>query len=334
MEKRIWITWEKQRRNRSLSNALNAQLIVLEYQGNRWLRYIILSFKTLRLIINEKPDFIIAQNPSIVLGLLAGITGKLLRIPSVMDAHNAGLFPLEGKSKILNILARYINSLSDIVIVSNENLRIYLEQFGINAVAIPDPIPVIQTKKIYKIRDDRFSVIYICSWSKDEPYNEVIEAANLLGDSYIVYITGKVKVEMEKLAKNLPDNVELTGFLSEEEYDSLLSACDVAMTLTMREDCLVCGAYEGVATGKPLILSDKIALRNYFNSGTVFTENKSTMIANSIIKCRENYELLVHEVEDLKKNKIKHMKEIIKEFNLVLSEAANRISRNKSYHRD
>ena len=318
MGKRLWITWENQRRNKSLSKALGAQLVELEHHGNKGLRYLILSFKTMRLIIREKPDCLIVQNPSIVLALLAGIIGKLLHLYTVIDAHNAGIFPLEGRSRFLNILARNINSLADMVIVSNENLQKHLKKDGIYAVAVPDPIPTLQPRQEHEIHHDRFAVVFICTWSADEPYKEVIKAAEHLDESFIVYVTGNVKRARRDILNNLPNNIKLTGYLSEEDYESLLGSCDVAMALTTRDDCLLCGAYEGVAAGKPLILSDKPALKDYFNSGAVFTENKSAMIANSIIECREKYGMLSREIALFKENNVKRMQGLVQDVDAIL----------------
>lgn len=301
-----------------MSKALGAQLVELEHRGSKGLRYLILSLKTMRLIIHEKPDCLIVQNPSIVLALLAGIIGKILHQYTVIDAHNAGIFPLEGRSSFLNILSRMINSLADMVIVSNENLQKYLKKSGINAVAIPDPIPTLQPRQVYKIPHDRFAVVFICTWATDEPYKEVIKAAEHLDESFIIYVTGNVKRTNGDIRDNLPDNIELTGYLSEEDYESLLASCDVAMALTTRDDCLLCGAYEGVAAGKPLILSDKPALKNYFNSGAVFTENKSAMIANSIIECREKYEILSREIALFKESNVKRMQGLIQDLDTIL----------------
>jgi hypothetical protein len=43
--------------------------------------------------------------------------------------------------------------------------------------------------------------------------------------------------------------------------------------LSTRERCLLCGAYEAVAAGKPMILSRTRTLMDYFTRGAVFTDN-------------------------------------------------------------
>ena len=53
----------------------------------------------------------------------------------------------------------------------------------------------------------------------------------------------------------------------------MLYSADAIIDLTTRENCLLCGAYEAVACGTPLILSNTKTLRNYFNSGSVYVDN-------------------------------------------------------------
>ena len=50
----------------------------------------------------------------------------------------------------------------------------------------------------------------------------------------------------------------------------------------MVEDCLVCGAYEALAAGKPLVLSRTRALRDYFGTAALLTDNTIDGIAASV----------------------------------------------------
>jgi hypothetical protein len=44
----------------------------------------------------------------------------------------------------------------------------------------------------------------------------------------------------------------------------------------------VCGAYEGLAAGKALVLSDSAATRAYFSQGVVYTPNDTAGIVASL----------------------------------------------------
>src|SRR5262245_25632217 len=99
MEKRsqrIWITWETQRRNRTLSEKVDAELYEIDIHAHRLLRYPLSLIKTLAILLRRRPRLLFVQNPSLVLALFAVIYGRVFCKLVVVDAHNAGLFPAEG----------------------------------------------------------------------------------------------------------------------------------------------------------------------------------------------------------------------------------------------
>ena len=55
--KHVWITWERQTRNRSMAKAMHAEYIEYAYKKGL-LRYIVLSLKTLSFFIKRKPEII------------------------------------------------------------------------------------------------------------------------------------------------------------------------------------------------------------------------------------------------------------------------------------
>ena len=94
---RLWVTWEKQRRNRTLSAALDAELCEFTYKLPRILKYPLFIILTVVKVVSVWPSMLFVQNPSIVLSFVSVFFGKLLRIPVVVDAHNSGVFPFGGK---------------------------------------------------------------------------------------------------------------------------------------------------------------------------------------------------------------------------------------------
>jgi glycosyltransferase involved in cell wall biosynthesis len=80
----------------------------------------------------------------------------------------------------------------------------------------------------------------------------------------------------------IPPNVELTGFLPGPDYWRLLQIATVVCDLTLKPDCLVCGAYEALAAGKPMVLSDNPATRAIFEVAAVLTENVPEQIVSAI----------------------------------------------------
>lgn len=265
---------------------MGARLFELEHSGSRLGRYFALIAGTLRILRQEKPDIAFVQNPSIVLTTLVTLYGRLARLPVVVDAHNAGVYPAEGRKVWLQYWAHFLFRMASLTIVSNENLVAYIHQHGGRAFALPDPLPELRPHPQRTDSADNKGgahVVFICTWAPDEPYLAVLRAAQLLGDHGVkIFITGRSRGREREFGEAIPANALLTGYLSEEHYISLLQRADLIVDLTTREDCLVCGAYEAAALEKPLLLSDTKALRSYFNRGALYTDNSAGDIASKI----------------------------------------------------
>lgn len=279
---RIWITWERQRRNRTLSAALDARLFEIDVRASRVKRYLLCIYRTLRVLVDEKPSLVFVQNPSIVLSLLAMTWCRLIRIPLVMDAHNAGVYPFEGKRPWANSIAKFLFRMVNLTLVTNDSLATYVHGSGGRAFVLPDPLPIFGAPMPRTTRPSRPCVLFICTWAADEPFLEVIEAARHLDNSITLYITGNSGGRENSGRMPLPENVVLTGYLSDTDYEVLLRSCNLVIDLTTRQDCLVCGAYEALAAEKPLIVSDTRALRIYFDRGTQYTNNQALDLADKI----------------------------------------------------
>lgn len=301
MTERIWITWENQRRNHSLSSELKAKLFQFDFKGNRIARYAKSIAYTLVTFAREKPKIIFVQNPSFVLAFLAVNYGRIKKIPVVVDAHNAGVYPFDGKYSLLTKIAKYLFRHAALTIVTNRALSDYVEHSGGAAIVLPDPLPVFKHHKSSIALSGKHNVLFICTFANDEPYMEIIEAGKKLDGDISIYITGRYKGDIEKFKENLPKNVFLTGFVPEEVFIDYLHSVDIILDLTTRENCLVCGAYEAVAAEQILIVSDTQILRQYFHKGTIHTENTSTEIAKNIEYALKNNLKLAHDVKDLKR---------------------------------
>lgn len=304
----IWVAWEHQTRNRSLSALLNIPLyeIVSEKKGLR--RYVESLSKTLRLIRSRKPDVIFCQNPSIVLSFFCVFFKRLLSFSVIVDEHNAGLFPLDGKSKVMNSIARYIVRSACAVIVTNTSLASQCQIWGGSPIVVEDPLP--DFGKWYSVDEQFFTkskaknkrpfeLMFICTWASDEPYMEVLQAANAFSrEALRIIITGRYSGKVDP--SEIPACVHLTGFLSKKDYVNQLASVDGVIVLTTRRDCLNCGAYEAVSLLKPGILSDTRALRSYFSSGFLFTDNSVGDITHCVQSLISRHDGLRRNIEALK----------------------------------
>ncbi len=305
MKKAIWFSWESHRRNRELSKALGVTLHEfpeIDEIKNPFLKYALGLLKTIRILFKTHPRLIYAQNPSLVLSFFVVTLRKILNYKVIIDAHNVGLFPKEGKSELLNHLSRFVQRHADLVIVSNPGLQPVVKSNGGTSFVLPDKIPDFQPNSKKRL-DGPFNIFFICSFSEDEPYVEVIKAASLLKKDVHIYISGNYQ-KAGLIPSELPGNITLTGYLSEENYIHFLNSVDATIDLTTRENCLVCGAYESVAAGKPVILSDTKALKNYFNQGAIFSENKGDELARAIVQLISQHQKLSENILSLKNARI------------------------------
>jgi glycosyltransferase involved in cell wall biosynthesis len=295
-----WITWEHQRRNIGVSGGLGVPLFELNFKGGRLKRYMKSIVATARVLATKKPDVLFVQNPSIVLALTAVMWGRLRRRPVIMDAHNAGLTPLEGKSALMTRAAAFAARHASLTIVSNEALTPIVDTYGGRPFVLPDPIPELPAGVAPDGTGGALRVLFICTYASDEPYAAVVQAARAFVNDARIYITGRLKAEHETLRHAAPPNVVFTGFVPEDRFIGFLHAADVVMDLTTRDNCLVCGAYEGVAAGKPLILSDSRATREYFSRGVVYTDNTPASIEQCLRQALAERHRLGQEIAQLR----------------------------------
>jgi len=298
----LWISWENHRRTKELaSNLPSVELCILEFCGAKIIRYPYLLSKTLLLLLKKRPDVIFVQSPSIVLALFMVTMGKYFTRFIIVDAHNEGLRPFSNKLDWLLPLYRFIQRQSYLTIVTNEELGKEVENNGGRPFVLQDKIPHVTCHKRISLKG-RSNIVFICTFEKDEPYEEVIKAASIIDASTVIYITGNKQKAQREIIEKASQNIVFTGFIPESEYFNLLYSCDAIMDLTLMENCLVCGAYEAVAMNKPIILSDTKALREYFNIGAVFTKSDAESIANAISIITRDREYLERDVQILEKN--------------------------------
>ncbi|MHA1336646.1 MAG: hypothetical protein ACTSPW_13045 [Promethearchaeota archaeon] len=305
MNSAIWLTWEIHRRNRTISDELNIKLFELNTNWLSLFKYIQLLFKTYKVLIQENSKIIFAQNPSLILSLFVTFYCNITKRVVVIDAHNVGIF-FEHKKRLMKKIGQKLNDLiiknANLILITNDNLGKYVKSKGGISFTLPDPFPKFTKCDKISLKGKR-NVFYICSFSSDEPFQEVFEAAKYLDKNTVIYVSGNFNGKIHK--NNLPSNIILTGFIDESNYINFLNSVDVIMDLTTRDNCLVCGAYEGISVEKPLILSDTKVLKNYFSGSALYTNNKAADIALKINEALENRDKLVEEVKKIKEIRLK-----------------------------
>jgi glycosyltransferase involved in cell wall biosynthesis len=178
-------------------------------------------------------------------------------------------------------LTRRLLKSADITIVTNEALADDVRAAGGRPVALPDSIPVVpESASAQTLACDAPDVAVVATFRRDEPIAEIMAAAATMPDVRFAF-SGPAE-RYQGTPDATPPNVTLTGFLDDPAYWQLLAQASVVCDLTLKPDCLVCGAYEALALAKPMVLSDNLVTRQVFGTAAVFTESSPEAIAAAV----------------------------------------------------
>lgn len=297
---RVWITWDRHRRSIELAEALRVPILVFERGRGPLTWYLAPLLRTARHLMRSRYRTVIVQNPSLVLAVIAAALRRVRGYTLVQDLHSYFASCMVGSSglrdRVYRLLTHYCLQRCDLTIVTNAPLKRIVDGTGARTVVLPDKIPTFADPRRTPLAG-AFNVVFICTYSADEPVDEVFRAASMVGDDVVIYVTGRPS--RPDVADRAPKNVVVTGFLSEPDYVSLLNSADAILALTKRDHTLLCGAYEAVAARKPLVTSDTQVLREYFRKGTLYVDNTANSITDAIRTARARRECLERGVEQL-----------------------------------
>lgn len=291
-KKIVWITWENQVRNRSMTSHLGVPLFAILSAKARMARYAQCISRTVEVLRDQKPDVVVCQNPSLILTALLLSLRRVFGFKLAIDAHFGGVESYNG-SRVLQIALDSCNRAADLVIVTNPAHAHMVSNVGGRAFVCPDPLPDLSKYRGTVSVVDR-KCFFICSFDIDEPYCEVFKAAYALWqDGFRLVVSGdyrKVGIETSAYPR-----VRFLGFVPTDEFYRELFSAQVVIDLTDHENCLLCGAYEAMAASKPLVLSKKRSLQEYFDGGTVFASNEADNIVHAVRQAYEHRSQLTNE---------------------------------------
>jgi len=298
----IWFTWERQRRTDELAAALNIPVCRYTSDHSYGFRVLCLATRTLLKLMHARPHKVVVQNPSQALTALVCFLQPLLRYRLIVDRHSNFKFDtmnlMSLKYRIFHILSRYTVRKADLTIVTNEFLKNVVEEWGGRGFVLPDKLPILELADKISL-PGKHNIVFVCTYGDDEPVEEVLQSARLVNPSTVIHVTGDYRKAQKTMVDSAPPNVVFTGFLDEKDYQSLLGSCDTVMVLTTQDHTLLCGAYEAVSLGKPLILSKQPTLMSYFCKGTVYTKNEAAGIARAIETAIDRRDALEREMVEL-----------------------------------
>lgn len=275
----MWVSWNAHRRTTGLCSAWNLPLHVVAAEGSRILRFLPQALKTIGLLRQHKPEILFVQNPSLLLTVLAILTRRPFGYYLVVDAHNEGVRPFDRPGTIVRHLTRRLLKSADATIVTSAALADDVKSAGGNPLILPDGLPAVPPD-IARNETSGPHVVVIASFRQDEPIPAILAAAAMMPEVQFSF-TGNAR-RFQGTQESLPVNVRLTGFLPDASYWRLLSAASVICDLNLKPDCLVCGAYEALAAGKAMVLSDNPPTREIFGPAAALTGHRPAEIAATL----------------------------------------------------
>ena len=303
-DRKIWITWHNAARSRNMSKFLNLDLKEIFINQNPIFRHVGSTFWTIWILLKSRPKVVFLQLSFLL--LLITVLYKLLSLNKVVivaDCHTKALRrKVNGKlNKIFWPLKTFSFSKVDFSIVSNIGMEKDIKKLHSNYFFIPDKIP---ENKINKIRDtQKIYCVNISSFAVDEPVGELFDLAQLLSKENIkLYWTGKIN---ENLIKdfNKPDNLIFTGYMTFERYYDLIGNASCLIALTTEADTLQSGAYEALSVEVPMVITDSIALKNYFDSAALYTNHNPHDLFEKVKYAIENQKRIICEIQSVKEKR-------------------------------
>ena len=253
-------------------------------------RWVGRSLSTLGLLHRTRPQILFVQNPSLALTVLVTLTRRAFGYYLVVDAHNEGVRPYLRPGRVVRWITQRLLRGADVTIVTNNALAKDVHDAGGRALVLPDSLPQPDLTGRLPLKKEENLVVIISSFMSDEPIGALVSAAGMLPELQFAF-TGDSK----RLGWNtceLPPNVRLTGYLAERAFWKLLSQAALVCDLTLKPDCLVCGAYEALALGKPMVLSDNQATREIFGTAAILAGGEAEDIARAVRTAIEQREQL------------------------------------------
>jgi glycosyltransferase involved in cell wall biosynthesis len=294
----LWVTWHDHQRTRSLVQRLRCPVAVRDV-GGAFSRHVLGVLWTLRTLRAARPRVMLLHfSYSLMLAcLLYKRAARPGEVRIVCDCHNKALMKrISGVGDgPFQVVKSWLLRHADILVVSNDVVADYAKQFGVPVTVLRDPLPELdsgdsgEATAAQGLDSDvnigaESAIVFVCSFDADEPLDAIFDAARLLADAPgpPVVITGNFrKAVIPESVRNNP-RVFLPGFLPRSSYVSLIRRAAAIVVLTKDEDCLLCGAYEGVAARRPTVVSDTPVLRSCFGSAVHYVSNEGKQIAEQV----------------------------------------------------
>lgn len=295
-----WVPHEV--RTAQYAQRLNASLHKIHYLRYKRpllapIKYLPQCLKTWVVLRRQQPSIVYVMNPPVFAALSVFAYCRLSRAEFIMDTHSPALFGLKWAWTVP--LQRALARRALVNIVDQARFKELFESWGARAIILERP-PLKISKARLNGRDDpnKFDVTVVSTFDGDDPLDLVVDAARQLPDVRF-FILGDTARAKKSLLKSASDNVVFPGYLLDDVYWNQLHTSDAVMVLTSQRYSLLGGAQEGMAMGKPLILSRQPVLTDYFTKGVVFVDHSVESMVAGVREVQEQANPLTQEIVEL-----------------------------------
>ena len=300
--KEIWISWHVSQRSSNLAEDLGLPILVKVIENNPLSRHLFSSIWTIYILLKLRPEKIYLQYSFLLLLVLAGYKNLAPYTVSIIcDCHTKALRRSikGGIGKIFWWIKKKSFQSVSMGIVSNVEMVPDITKLTMSYCVLPDKIPDVKANTSTKA--NATYCVFVCSYAVDEPLDDVIATASRLNGSIRIYCTGKIPRKLTYLKANPHDNITFTDYLSQNEYNDLVTNADCILALTSEEGCLQCAGYEALSAEVPMVLSDTTALRAYFEGAAIYVNHDAHDLENGIRQAVNNRVELLYEILRVKK---------------------------------
>ncbi len=321
----IWITWERQRRSIELAKALGARYYEMDYLIHPIKRYLKSLTQTIGLLARYRKSVFVVQNPSMVLAFVSVLLGKIFNLKIVVDRHTDRYILLQGEGALYNCLvfmSRFTMKHAKLTIVTNNELAEIVHRHGGQSFVLPDPLPPVTEyvitgespesfNTLKKINaSDREHIFIVAAWAWDEPIEAYIELARKMPELDF-YISGRPKKEFDQALSAKPENFHCTGFVSDQEFYSIMQGAKCVVAVTTSPATLICAGYESLVLGKPFVTGDSDALKAFFGAAAANSNGSVDDIFAQLKHIQDHYEDKLQAVKQVLEQKKRAWPELI-----------------------
>ncbi|MBX3083498.1 MAG: hypothetical protein KF716_17835 [Anaerolineae bacterium] len=249
--------------------------------------------QTWLLLSKARPAYVYVTNPPVFAGLCVYFFCLFSGTKFIMDTHSPALFSRKWGWSLF--LQRWVATKATLNVTDQIRFKRMFESWGSKAIVLERPPKVVPIVDILPAQESATKVAVVNTFAEDEPLECILDAAKLL-PTVEFYITGDLKRVSQETVSNAPANCKWTDYLHGEQYWALLHNCDMVLALTTFPYSLLGGAQDGMALGKPVLVSDQPALREYFYQGTLFVGHAGPSIAEAVKIAQKNKARLSQEM--------------------------------------